>query len=60
MSISISEKTADVAKKALSRAIDKKVWIKENKPEVVDEKFQARYQAELDAYEELRKALLGE
>lgn len=60
--VEITEKTADEAKKVLSRSIDKKVWMRENRPDQIAnlDKFQSMLDAEMSAFEELRVALLGE
>lgn len=56
--VSISETTAWALKKMLSTSIEKKNWMRENKPEVASqERFQKAYQAELAAYKELEEAL---
>jgi hypothetical protein len=58
--VGITQETADIAKKALSTAIDKKVWLKENKPENIKDmdKFQDMLDDQLGAFEELRTALI--
>jgi hypothetical protein len=55
--VEITVKTAEVLLKIVNTALGKKNWIRENKPDVVDEKFQARYDEELTAYAELQKVL---
>jgi hypothetical protein len=57
--VEISEATAITLKKMLSTAIEKKNWMRENKPEVWEgnPNLQTRFQAEMDAYRELEEAL---
>ena len=57
--IQITEETAWTLKKMLSTSIEKKNWMRENKPEVWADnpKLQKRYTEEMAAYKELDTAL---
>ena len=57
--VEISEKTALTLKRMLSRSIDKKVWLKENRPENIKDMddFQKKIDTDLEAYKELEEAL---
>jgi hypothetical protein len=57
--VGIKTETAWTLKKMLSTSIEKKNWMKENKPEVWNDnpKLQKRYQEELEAYRELEQVL---
>jgi hypothetical protein len=57
--VEISEETALSLKRMVSTSIEKKNWIRENKPEVWADnpKLQKKYQEELAAYKELEEAL---